>query len=122
LLRLLVYYELNKHDLLEYELINVERYLRQRKMWFAYEALIIKTVKKLIDPDGHEQKTVMKKFHDQLTLIGRGKTSAILPGLNEILLWALHHISGRSLQELLFEENTSTTKAEITIEKIAQSK
>lgn len=103
LFRLLLYFELDKHDLLEYELINVERYLRQRKAWFAYEATIVKFFKKLLSSDLQEHPPLFEKFRTQLNEASEGKNSASLPGATELQLWARHHSSGKPIRELLRE-------------------
>jgi hypothetical protein len=105
LFRLVLYYELNKHDLLEYELINVERYLRQNKAWFAYEATIIKFFKKLLACDESEKIALFGKFQAQLKELGQGKNSASLPGFSELQLWSQYHSQNKTVRELLLAEN-----------------
>lgn len=104
LLRLVYYFELNKHDLLEYELINTERFLRQRKAWTAYEAAIVKLLKKLLEADEPEKKTLLEKFQAQLDELAGGRTSATLPGITELQLWAGSRASGTPLREVLQAE------------------
>jgi tetratricopeptide (TPR) repeat protein len=103
MLRLVLWYELNKHDLLEYELINVERFLRKRKAWFAYESTVVKFFGKLLLADGVEKKKLLQKFSDQLTLAVEGKTSAALPGSSELAYWAKMYLTGKTMRGLLAE-------------------
>lgn len=104
LLRLVYYFELGKHDLLEYELINTERFLRQRKAWTAYEAAIVKLMKKLLEADEPEKKPILEKFGAQLTELAGGRTSATMPGISELQLWANSRITGIPMRELLRAE------------------
>ncbi len=104
MLRLVLWYELNKHDLLEYELINVERFLRKRKAWFAYESTVVKFFGKLLLADGVEKKKLMQKFNDQLVLAVEGKTSAGLPGSSELTYWAKSYLSGETMRNLLLKD------------------
>lgn len=101
IMRLLLYYELGKHDTLDYELTNVERYLRQRKSWFSYEASLVRFLKKLIGADVSEQEVMFKKFQVQLEHLVKGKDSASLPGSSELALWIQFHLTGKSMRELL---------------------
>lgn len=101
LLRLVTYYETGKTELLEYELINVERYLRHHKAWFAYEAAVVKFVTKLLAASKTEERDLFARFREQLQKASEGKDSASLPGVTEILLWAEARFSGRTIRELL---------------------
>ncbi|TND08831.1 MAG: hypothetical protein FD123_1685 [Bacteroidetes bacterium] len=104
LLRLVLYFELSYFDLLEYELINVERYLRQRKIWYAYEAAVARLLKKLIAKDEDERIPVFAKFIEQMTEFGAGRESP-LPAGTEMQLWANYHITGTTMRRLLREED-----------------
>ncbi|MGL4599050.1 MAG: hypothetical protein ACRCYO_16140, partial [Bacteroidia bacterium] len=104
MLRLVLWYELGKHDLLEYELINVERFLRKRKAWFAYESTVVKFFGKLLLADGADKKKLLQKFSDQLKLAVEGNTSAALPGSSELAYWAASYLSGKSMRLLLLDD------------------
>lgn len=104
LFKLVLLYELGKHDLLEYELINTERYLRQRKAWFAYEAAIVKFLKKLLAVDEPDKKAISEKFLLQITELSEGRNSATMPGISELQLWANSHVTGTTMRELLRAE------------------
>ncbi|HEU4716401.1 MAG TPA: hypothetical protein VFU15_01130 [Bacteroidia bacterium] len=105
LVRLILYYELDKFDTLEYELINVERYLRQRKAWYAYEASVLKMVGKLLSAGTPDKNSVVRKLKDQLTETMSGKTSATLPGLSELNCWMHSKLSGQTMRELLRKQD-----------------
>lgn len=105
LLRLLLYYELDKRDALEYELINVERYLRQQKSWFVFESSVVRFFKGLLETDESELPDRFSKISLQLKSVISEKSSASLPGSTEIQLWIEHHITGRSLRELVKESS-----------------
>jgi hypothetical protein len=103
LLRPVLYFELGHFDLLEYELIIVERYLRQRKGWYAYEAAVARLLKKLITKDKEERKVLFEKFIQQLGELGTGRESS-LPASSELKLWANSHITDTNIRTMLQEE------------------
>ncbi len=104
LFRLVLLYELNKHDLLEYELINTERYLRQRKAWFAYEAAVVKFIRKLLGTDEPEKNKAFETFHGQLLRLSENNKGAPMPGISELRLWIKHRHTGKTMRVLLHEE------------------
>jgi hypothetical protein len=106
MLRLVLWYEFGKHDLLEYELVNVERFLRKRKAWFAYESTVVKYFDKLLIADAAESKIITEYFSIKLADVSEGKTSASLPGLSELTYWAKSKLSGKMMRELLQEKDT----------------
>jgi hypothetical protein len=101
LLRLILFYELNKHDLLEYELLNVERYLRKQKSWFDYEATLTKFLEKLLDAPEKEKKKQFELYAARLEKFAAEKTKSTLPGLAELQLWANHHVNEKPIRQLL---------------------
>lgn len=105
LLRLVVYFELDYFDLLEYEMINVERYFRQRKIWYAYEAAVVRLLKKMIGKTDEEQVPLFTNFINQLTVFETGRETP-LPALSELKLWADSHIKDISVREVLRQEKT----------------
>lgn len=106
LLRLIIYAETRDSDLIEYEFINVERYLRHHKAWYKYEATVLKFLKKIIPAEKSEVKLALKQFKEQLHISGEGRNSASLPGLSEIKLWIDRRLTGCSVRELLKKQNT----------------
>lgn len=104
MLRLVLWYELGKHDLLEYELVNVERFLRKRKAWFAYESTVVKLFGKLLSAGPKETLALFEKFNQKLAEAIEGKTSASLPGASELTYWVKSKLDGKTMRELLKEE------------------
>jgi hypothetical protein len=107
LFRLVLFYELGKHDLLEYELINTERYLRQQKAWFTFESAIVKFLKKILASNEDERSLHFKKFLAQLQEVSGGQNSAALPGITELQLWTTYRINNTPIRQLLNEKNAS---------------
>lgn len=101
LLRLVIYFELGHFDLLEYELINVERYLRQRKIWYAYEAAVTRLLKKLIITEKENAEILFVKFAAQLDEGFSAGRDSSLPAASELKLWASSHIEKNSMREIL---------------------
>lgn len=92
--RLIVYLELGQNEMLEYEIINVERYLRQRKALGSYEVQIIKLIKKLTSADKNEMVIIFKKFTPAFE-----SSATVNPGQYEIGLWAKFRLNGNKMIE-----------------------
>lgn len=105
LFRLILFYELGKHDLLEYELINTERYLRQNKAWFTFESAIVKFLKKFLAADENDRSLYFKKFREQIREISGGQSSAVLPGITELQLWSTYRINNIPIRQLINDKN-----------------
>ncbi len=101
LLRLLLWYELGKHDLLEYELVNTERYLRTRKAWSAWESAVVKFFGKLLDADRKEVRKYAAAFLERFPQLSQGQNSADLPGISEIETWLKSIVTGNPMRELI---------------------
>jgi len=100
LFRLVLWYELGKHDLLEYELINVERFLRAQKAWFAYEACVVRFIRKLLEANGNST-DLFHHFRKQLEEVTEGKTSAALPCCSELRYWCESKIESVLMKDLI---------------------
>lgn len=107
ILRLVFYYELNQHDLLEYELINTERFLRQRKAWTNYESGIIRLMKKLIETDEPGKKGLLRNFGGVLDKLNEKDSGRNYPAFTEIRIWLQHRLSDRPIRELITDESSS---------------
>lgn len=105
LIRLIIFYEMNENDTLEYELVNLTRYLKQRKAWFAYESAVVRFFDKLIPAPPSQKNELFAKFSSRLEEATEGKTSASLPGSSEIRYWIKSKLTGKSMRELLREEH-----------------
>ncbi len=100
--RLVLWYETGKHDLLEYELINTERFLRNRKSWTLFESSITKLISRLLTTDEKDQNKLFEQFHEKMkTLIEEKRT-----GIQEIYLWTRSHLENKSMRELLLIVNS----------------
>jgi tetratricopeptide (TPR) repeat protein len=104
MLRIVLWYELGKHDLLEYEIVNVERFLRKRKAWFAYESSVTKFFGKLIVTEDSDRKKAIQNFIAKFDAATEGKNSASLPGASEIRYWLKSKVTGTTMRELLRED------------------
>jgi hypothetical protein len=104
LFRLILLFELDKHDLLEYELINTERYLRQRKAWAAWEASIVRLIKKLLETEIDKQRGLFEKFLHNSS--GSAKLHDVsFQGSSEISLWAQSHLLNQPIRNLIVESH-----------------
>ena len=102
---LLLYFEIGKHELLEYELINTERFLRSQRALLPPETAIIRFLKKMLAIKQDEQPDAARKFIEKLSTLTSGRDSGVFPGSTEFRLWAQHLATGRSIRELMREEN-----------------
>lgn len=101
LFRLILWFETGKQDLLDYELVNVERFLRSHKVWFAYESAVVKFFRKLLHVNAAETNMLLQNFQEHLETITLGKTSAALPCCSELRFWIKSKLSGEKMRELI---------------------
>jgi hypothetical protein len=95
--RLVLFYELGKYDLLEYECLNTERYLRGQKVWTNRERSIIKWIQKLPETETNDQKI----GYEKLIAVLHTESNTAITGNQELILWCNHHLSGQAIVELI---------------------
>lgn len=108
ILRLIIWYELDKIDLLEYELVSVERYLRKHKSWYAYESAVVKLFDKISYVSESERASCLESFKARVKQTMNGKNSASLPGSSELMFWLNSQITGKNMRQLLAEDSLSS--------------
>jgi hypothetical protein len=95
--RLILFYELGKYDLLEYECLNTERYLRGQKVWGIKERNLIKLIEKLPEFTSTEKSEAFRKF-----LIENEKTGKLNSfGDQEIEVWINSYLNGFPISQLI---------------------
>jgi tetratricopeptide (TPR) repeat protein len=99
--RLVLWYETGKHDLLEYELINVERFLRSRKSWTGFESSVIKLINRFLIKGAKDQ-YLLSQLHEKMQFLITNKKT----GTSEIYLWTRSHMENKTMRELLLIENS----------------
>ncbi len=104
LYRLILLYELNKHDLLEYDLINAERFLRSRKSWFSFESKVAKHLRQLIEAEKSKRNSLFMKFNRELNLFTEEKEKPSPLGFTEISYWSRSVIQDIPMNLLLKED------------------
>lgn len=103
-LRLVLLYEMNKHDLLEYELINTERFLRSKKSWFLFESTIVRHLKKLLETETSRKKEQFEKLSSFLNKTISGAEGPIILGSSELHFWCRSSIDNVGMRDLLRSE------------------
>lgn len=67
IINLLIHFDIDNIDLLEYEIKSIHRFLSGRKRVFLFERSVLKLVQQLIHPDKHKQRqTYFKAWHKEL--------------------------------------------------------
>jgi tetratricopeptide (TPR) repeat protein len=67
IINLLIHFDIDNIDLLEYEIKSIHRFLSGRKRVFLFEQSVLKLVQQLIHPDKHKQRqTYFKAWHKEL--------------------------------------------------------
>lgn len=102
ILRLVLWYEMGKHDLLEYELINAERFLRTRKSWQSFESLMVRHVNRLLSSEGKNRQKLFEQFQEKISSLLHDKKM----GIQEIYLWVRSHQENKTMRELLLLVNS----------------
>lgn len=100
--QLILLFELGKYDLLEYTFRSVQRHVKQSEIKLGYEEILLHSLRKLIDVQENDRHPIYVKFYDTINEIkktpGEYKT-----GLDEVHLWASHHVQNRPMTDILRE-------------------
>ncbi|TND08837.1 MAG: hypothetical protein FD123_1691 [Bacteroidetes bacterium] len=108
LLRLVLWYETGKYDLLEYETINAQRYLRKNGGWTVFESTVTKLVARLPAIPAEEKPVLFRKAFHQLQKIKENTETAGVPGLDELICWMQSHLEGITIREVMKIENNKS--------------
>jgi hypothetical protein len=100
--QLVLLYELGKYDLMEYTFRSVQRHIKQSEIKLGYEELLLHSLKKLTDVQESERTPIFQKLYQEIDLFKRS-TSAFITGLDEVHLWASHHVQNRPMTDILRE-------------------
>lgn len=101
ILRLVIFYEMRKFDLLEYETINTERYLRKNKSWTLFESCITKLLEKLPSVENGQKKILFEKAARQLLKVKENPKTWSRIGFDEIHYWINSRIECISVRKAL---------------------
>lgn len=111
--RLLLWYETGKHDLLEYEPINVERCLRKQNSWNLFESKVTRLISKLIAAGKAERSRLFENFLQQLERDRQADQKfANTLGLEEVRYWATSHLESKSIREVMKTETSGEAMRE----------
>lgn len=101
LLRLVLWYEMGKHELLEYETINAERYLRKNKSWSLFENIISRLVGKLAVSEKSEKAGLFSRAAEQLLMRNKKTAAAPRTGFDELYYWVKSRETGLTIRETI---------------------
>lgn len=101
LFNLIIHFELENYDLLDYIIKSTVRYLRKQKKDFDIEMTIIKHIKKLIKLDGYEQQLpVFEQMKKDMTLAFENPKERVVLQYFDYLSWCESKIQGVTLSEV----------------------
>lgn len=101
LFMLILHFELGKHDLLEYEFRQVQRYLKQHNSLFHFETALLQQLQKLVGASPRMQLELFEHFAEKLKTMQSDPQQGKSPGLQEVSCWARSHASQRPMIEIL---------------------
>lgn len=103
LLQAVVHYELGNHDLLEYLLRALKRYLQTKGGLHAFEATLVKALRDLLTKP-HLQAQTMTALKEKLEILQNDPANAHAPGLEEMQHWVNARLLNRPIKEMLGRE------------------
>ncbi len=88
LFRLILYYEMDKIDLLQYSINNVYRHLQYHKRLFPFEKIIIKMLENLIDKDSNKSKIkILEAAHEEINKLQQKESLKFILELFNFHTW-----------------------------------
>lgn len=100
LMQAVVHFQLGNHDLLDYLLRSVRRYLQARGALHEFEETLISGLKRLAG-NPTERLPILTRLQAQLAHLREGPQNAEAPGLQEVQYWVQAQIEGVPLRSLL---------------------
>lgn len=96
LLELVLYYELDQHELLAYQLRNTRDRLKSSSRLYEFETIVIAHLRKLLSAEGNKAlcRTIWKKFETELNQLNAKPGMQNLLGIEELTLWITSKIKG----------------------------
>ncbi len=111
---IILHYEMNDYDLLEYLIRSAQRLLEKDKETHKFELLVITYIKRLIKADSAEEKRklfiklrnklLFANLENYLIAFSRGTSEKIILNTFDILSWLESKIEGRSFAAVLTEK------------------
>ncbi|TND10350.1 MAG: hypothetical protein FD123_598 [Bacteroidetes bacterium] len=99
--QMILHYEMDKRELLHYELRTVPRYLRQHKSYFPFEKTVIRHIEKLLDDGVSERKENFCLLAKELEKIKEDPAQKKSLGIEEINIWVQSNIRRIPMIEFL---------------------
>jgi hypothetical protein len=95
-LELVLYYELDQHELLAYQLRNTRDRLKSNSRLYEFETIVIANLRKLLTAEGNKTlcRTIWKKFESELQQLSAKPGMQNLLGIEELSLWIASKIKG----------------------------
>lgn len=114
LVNIVLHYEMNDEDLLEYLIRNAQRLLDKNKSAHKFELLVISCIKKLLKTDSQSEKRklfiqlrnklLFANLENYLIAFSRGASETVILNNFDILAWLESKIEGRSFESILKEK------------------
>lgn len=101
--QLILYYELDKTDLMEYAWRSAHRYFKQRESTYTFELLILEYLKKLAKANEEKKQPLYRLLHDQLLHLVSDPSHKKAQGFDEALYWVKSKVLNKTLAALVAE-------------------
>lgn len=107
LLRLVVFYELKHHDLLENQIRSASRFIAKLKDTYQFDSFLLKSFRKLINLSSKtEQLDFFKQLRKELLLILKDGNESRALGYFDFISWIESKIESRPFEHIVKEKST----------------
>lgn len=90
--RMILHYEMDKTDLLDYDIRKVPRYLKQNNSYFPFEEAVIRYLNKLLRDGRAERRETFCRFSEELEQIKKDPSQRKSLGIEEVNIWVQSRI------------------------------
>jgi hypothetical protein len=105
ILRLILYYELKYHDILEYELRSTYRFLSKQKNLYKFDQIVLQFIRKNVSLYNRDKiKKVMEQTRNSLVKLSKVKTEQQTLSYFDFISWLDSKIENRRFTDLVKEK------------------
>ena len=101
---LVIHFELNNYDFLEYDMKSTARYLNKQDKDYKVEQLFMRQMRTLARADGPDRKKLFKKFRSELEDLLKIDRENVILEYFDLRAWINSKIEGNNLSEAIKEE------------------
>ncbi|HTA83091.1 MAG TPA: hypothetical protein VK783_09165 [Bacteroidia bacterium] len=105
IMRLLLYYELGYHDIMEYELRSTYRYISKQKDLYRFEELVLKFIRRTVSLyDRNKIRTIMIETRNALVKLSKIKSEQQTLSYFDFISWLDSKLENRRFTDLVKEK------------------